>query len=170
MKIIGISLIIISVILLCIYIGIFLYASWQYENTISNSWGLAEKASTIDLKSDYIDKFVKALEESKLQGTNAYLIFKTPYSSFDQNMITLKSLQSRLQEIKTLDINSFAYQTAIQQITAQEQGEANRMLEIFSECWLRIHYVYLWSLYGVLVFIGILIIGGVGATFIKLSE
>ena len=43
MKIIGISLIIISVILLCIYIGIFLYASWQYENTISNSWGLAEE-------------------------------------------------------------------------------------------------------------------------------
>jgi hypothetical protein len=57
----------------------------------------------------------------------------------------LKSLQSRLHQIDTMDANSFQYNTAIQQITEQEQGGACAMLNIFKGCWYKEHYILLWD-------------------------
>lgn len=131
-------------------------ASYQYEQDYSSYWSLADKASTISQKSEYIDKFVVALENSGLQGTNDALIWKTNNNAFDTNFQALKSLQSRLHEIKGMDESSFAYQTAIQQITAQEQGEASDMLNVFSGCWYKVHYYWLWNPWLV---IGVIIMG-----------
>ena len=141
----GITILAVTLILIVMLIIIAISANWHYQNDYLAYWNLAEKASTISQKSDYIDKFVSVLEKSGLQGTNANLIWSTRDSSFDENFKALKSLQSRLDDIKTMDINSFAYQTAIQQITAQEQGEAQNMLNVIEACWFRINYYYLWN-------------------------
>src|SRR5687768_15835608 len=98
-------------------------ANYEYEGKIGSYWSLADKASTIPQKAEYIDKFVKAIEKEKLAEHNA-LIYPTLDNETASNIRALKSLQSRLHEIKGMDPRSFEYQTAIQQITAQEQGEA----------------------------------------------
>lgn len=122
-----------------------MYANYQFANTVGYNWTLADRASTIAQKSEYIDKFVLALESSGLDGLNCSLIFPTPSREFDNNLKSLKSLQSRLKKISSMDENDFAYQTAMQQITAQEQGEATEMIDIFNSCWHRKNYYTLWS-------------------------
>lgn len=119
-------------------------ASWEYENKISNYWDLADKASTITQKAAYINAFVSALEKADLKDVNANLFRETPASGFNQNFIALKSLQVRLRQISSMDENSFACQTAIQQITEQEQGQACDMLGVFEDCWYRINHYTLW--------------------------
>lgn len=145
-----------AIILLLIIVSI--KAHYKYVNTISNYWTLADRASTISKKSEYIDKFVDVLEKSNLSGINDSLLFPTAETSFDSNFEALKSLKARLDKIKTMDESSFAYQTAIQQITAQEQGEAIDMLEVFKNCWLKAHYYYLWNfiIFGLLIITGLI--------------
>lgn len=157
-KIIGWLLVLLGVIFTGVLIFNFVWANYQYSSTIESNWNLADKASTISQKSDYIDKFVLALQNSGLQGQNDALIFFTPNNSFDQNFQAIQSLQSRLHEIKTMDESSFAYQTAIQQITAQEQGQADDMLAVFSGSWYKVHHYLLWNPWIVLGWI-IIIIG-----------
>ena len=78
------------------------------------------------------------------------LFFKTPDNSFDKNLEALQSLKTRLDEIQKMNVTSFEYQTAIQQITAQEQGEAQDMLEVFSGIWWKNNYLFLWEWVAVL--------------------
>lgn len=158
MKSLGTILIIAAVAMIGWSIYCFVHANYEYETQYANNWTLADRASTISQKSEYIDKFVDSLEKSGLQGQHDALMYFTPQNSFDENFKALKSLQSRLHEIKDLDQNSFAYQTAIQQITAQEQGEATDMLSVLRGSWYKVHHYWLWNgwlgfLYGVIVFI-----------------
>lgn len=122
-----------------------IYVSYEYTNEIGCNWDLSERASTIAQKSEYMTKFMKALEAAKLDGVNSNLIMETPESDFTQNMKALKSLQQRLIDISGMDENSFAYQTALQQITAQEQGEAHDMLDNLKECWKRQSHYTIWN-------------------------
>ena len=163
MKIIGTLLIILG-----LGLGIFLgiegaLLNYHYTNQIGNYWTLADRASTVSQKSDYIDQFVQALDKSGLHGSSDALFFYTPENNFDSNFQALQSLQSRLHDIKTMDESSFAYQTAIQQITAQEQGQAGDMLSVFQHCWTKVHYYYLWNewvLFGLIILIlGLIIVG-----------
>lgn len=131
-------------------------ASYDYGKNYSVNWELSDKASTIAQKSEYIDKFVDSLDKSGLQGTNSAMFYQTENTSFDSNMVALKSLQARLNAIKTMDENSFAYQTAIQQITEQEQGQAQDMLDIFRGCYMKIHHYFFWNEF---LIIGTLLIG-----------
>lgn len=128
---------------------------------MENHWTLADRASTIDYKSQQIDLFVEALEKQGLAGTNDALILKTPENSFDENFKTLKSLQTRLTEIKTMDPRSFEYQTAIQQITAQEQGEAKQMLDVLQGCWYKQHHFLIWGVIGGINWIAMFVFVGV---------
>lgn len=139
------------------------YAKFDYRNTISNNWDLSERASTISQKSEYMNKFVAALETQHLTGLNSNLWFQTPSTSFDENMKALKSLQKRLIDISGMDETTMAYQTAIQQITAQEQGEGKSMLDVLYKCWQRQNYYTIWNplisgifllIQGVLIFFG----------------
>ena len=141
---ISLSLAIILTIILS-YVGI--QANYEYSKDYYSNWTLADKASTISQKAEYINKFVESLKNSGLQGSYNALIFTTPDNSFDQNFKALQSLQSRLESIKTMDENSFQYQSAIQQITAQEQGQAEDMLSVFSGCWYKVHYPILWGVF-----------------------
>lgn len=122
--------------------------SYTYTNEFGSYWELADKSSTIEEKSKYINLFVEAFEKSGLQGEYNAVFYKTPTVSFDKNLLALKSLQQRLEEIKTMDIRSFEYQTAMQQITAQEQGEARDMLDVLQGCWTKNNYFLYWAWVG----------------------
>jgi predicted negative regulator of RcsB-dependent stress response len=145
MKQIGIALTFLGIFALFMTIGYAIKANYQYEKQIKSHWELSDKASTISQKSAEVDIFVAQLEQSNLQGTYDAIVFPTPDNSFDNNFIALKSLQSRLHQIDTMDANSFQYNTAIQQITEQEQGGACAMLNIFKGCWYKEHYILLWD-------------------------
>jgi hypothetical protein len=123
-------------------------ATNEYQNQIHNHWELADRSSTIKDKSVHLDKYVSALESAGLQGEYDAMWLKSPTVSFDANLAALKTLQSRLHEVEDMDPNSFAYQQAISQITAQEQGEAQEMLGVFAGCWEKQNYLYLWSWIG----------------------
>ena len=143
-----------TAILLLVVVGLLIwactipmFASYAYRNQISSYWTLADKASTIDQKSEYIDKYVQALKDAKLDGLKDAWFLNTPNISFDENFKALLSLQTRLSEIKTMNPSSFEYQTAIQQITAQEQGQADEMLNNFISCWYKKNHFVLWALH-----------------------
>ena len=123
-------------------------ASYQYSKNVLSYWKLADKSSTIVEKSRNLDLFVAQFSDEKYKGEYDAIIFKTPDNSFDGNFKALTSMQLRLQEIKTMDISSFEYQTAIQQITAQEQGEAFDMLDTLKGVWYKENYFYLWDWVG----------------------
>lgn len=145
MKTFGIMLAVIGVLLLVVIVICGVVCNYGYTSRIGSYWSLSEKASSITLKSEYMDKYVDALSKAGLQGTYNAAFLKTPDNSFDANFIALQSLQARLWEIKTMDVTSFQYQTAIQQITAQEQGEADKMTCTLYRCWVKNNYPLLWN-------------------------
>src|SRR5579862_4773937 len=135
--------------LLAARIGIHIHAGYDYSRRVESYWNLGIKASTLQQKSVFLDQYVAALEDSGLAGSNDALVFKTPDNSFDQNMVALKSLQGRINQIKSMDEQSFAYQTAMQQITGQEQGEAEHLVTTFKGCWYIRHHFSYWSWVGI---------------------
>lgn len=108
---------------------------YRYRRDIGNEWTLADRAANIPEKAEHVQKFVTALEKADLSGEYNALWMTEPSVSFDANFDALKGLLVRLNEIKDMDPSSFQYNTAIQQITAQEQGEADGMLAEFHGCW-----------------------------------
>lgn len=125
-----------------LYVGIRAY--YFYEREVQSHWELADRSSTIAEKARHIDNLVAALDRQGLAGQHDALFFPTPDNGFDENFTALKSLQARLREIQTMDVASFEYQTAIQQITAQEQGEAQPMLDALKGAWWKTHHFFLW--------------------------
>ena len=128
----------------------------------STSFCFARLIASINESKEYFPDFLETFEG---------LISKVPFVSNKlklegisklNNFEALKSLQKRLQEIKKLDPNSFEYNTAIQQITAQEQGEAASMLCVFHGCWIKEHYPLLWCWIGILTSTVIVIISLLG--------
>ena len=144
--------------------------AYQYNRQIGSFWNLAEKASTIVQKSEYIDKFVDAIKNAGMNDDYNAIILKTPDNSFNENFKALISLQGRLHDIQKMDIQSFAYQTAIQQITAQEQGEAKNMLEVFWGIWWKTHHFFLWNWVAFLNYIFVIIVGIFGAVLIAMRD
>ena len=164
MKTLGIILTLGSILLLGIDIYKGVIGNYEYNNKYECYWSLADKASTIPKKAEGIDKFVNALENSGFKGKYNAIFLQTPDNSFDYNFEALKSLQLRMHEIEKMDITSFQYQTAIQQITQQEQGEAKEMLSEFSGIWWKENHFMLWNwvcLVQVLLLIGVLITGSI---------
>lgn len=145
MRTLGIILTLGSILFLVIDIFTGVVGHYQYEKQYGSYWELAEKASSIEKKIEGIDKFVSALEKSNLNGKYDALFLETPNNSFDENFAALKSLQIRMHEIKEMDIKSFEYQTALQQITQQEQNEASEMLSVFSGIWWKDNHFFLWD-------------------------
>ena len=120
-------------------------ANTRYNNEIGSYWSLADKASTMQEKSVKIDAWIKALEGANLSGTNAAVLFPTQDTSFDKNLAAAKTLQHRLKEMDKMDPNSLAYQQAMAQVTGQEQGQANDMLAVFHDCWMKTNAFWFWS-------------------------
>jgi len=139
-------------------------ANYNYQKRYSYHWHLADKSSTIVAKENHINAFVKALKDGKARGDfseNNAIFLKTPDNSFDANYAAVETLASRLKEIQQMDPRSFEYNTAIQQITAQEQGEADRLMSVFYGCYELSNYFYIWGWIGALAVLSALVfIGG----------
>lgn len=126
-------------------------AKYNYQKRYSYHWHLADKSSTILAKEIHINAFVKSLKDGKDRGDfseNNAIFLKTPDNSFDANYDAVLTLASRLNEIQKMDPKSFEYNTAIQQITAQEQGEAEKLMSVFYGCYTLSNYFYIWGWIG----------------------
>jgi hypothetical protein len=172
MKILGTLFIVASIISIGVLIFAFVYSDWQWNNSVLSYWSLADKSSTIQAKADYIDKFVLALKSNNLADNDA-LIFKTADNNCENNIKAVSTLQGRLEEIKGMNPSSFEYQQAIQQITAQEQGQADSMLSNLNGCWLKTHWYSIWNpLLNILwlIIIGAFIIFGIAFIYTATHE
>lgn len=151
-----------SSILLAISIYYEVIVDYEYSNSVGSYWELSVKASTLEQKAEYLDRFVLQVTKAELSGNNAIWL-KTPDNSIEQNMIALHSLQTRMNEIKGMDVQSFQYQQAISQITSQEQDEAHRLLEVISGCWYLKYHWLMWGWIDVVkwIFLVILLIVGI---------
>lgn len=154
-KALGYLLIVASVIILTLQIRSLILSRYTYEKQFSSMWALADKSSTIPAKQQYITQFLTALKVGETNGVfadyNATWL-KTPNNSFAANVKAIQTLSDRLTQIQDMDPASFQYNTAIQQITAQEQGEAHRMLAVFEGCYDRACYPIIWGWIGVILF------------------
>lgn len=149
MRKLGIILTLVTIVIAIAMITTGIIANYQYNKNYESYWSLADKSSTIEKKIINIDIFVSRLEASGLEEDYNAIIFTTPDNSFNSNLEAIKSLQSRLHAIKNMDVNSFEYQTALQQITQQEMGEAGNMVAIFEGIWYKNNYIFLWNWVGI---------------------
>jgi len=145
MRKIGMLMTITTGILIALNVIFGVKSDYEYNRDIGSYWSLSDKASTVEKKSEYLDLYVKALEKSDLLGSHNAIILKTPDNLFDNNLIALRSLQQRMHDIVKMDVVSFEYQTAMQQITGQEQGEADEMVSLFRSVWYKNNYFLLWN-------------------------
>ncbi len=153
-----------------VIIWIFLIASYvthdyQWNNKYLYAWDLGVKQSTLAGKSQYISEFTDTIKEHRADFAEYNAIFlKTPNNSFEKNLEALNTLCIRMKEIQEMDPTSFQYNTAIEQITRQEQDEAIDMIMVFKGCWFLKHCIYLWRwVTGVVVVFSILMFTVVGA-------
>lgn len=157
MKTIGTFFIIVG----CFLAGMQIYqnvvVNYKWENNYANHWSLADKSSTIPAKQQHVKDFVDALENGNKAGQFASynaIIFQTPNNNFRANLTALETLAQRLEEIQGMDTKSFEYNTAIQQITAQEQGEAHALIYVLEGCYVLASYPLVWYWLGG-IFIGL---------------
>ena len=154
------SKIIIGLVLFFGIITIWVVAEYQWNKQVESYWELSDRSSTLQAKEQYIAQFVEKLGE--LPESSA-LIFVQPKNNCRQNVEAVKTLEKRLHDIQGMDETSFQYQTAIQQITEQEQGQAENLMGTLSGCWKREHYYLAWNpIIGSLAFIGGLVLPFVG--------
>lgn len=166
MKKLGQILLVIGLAMLTYQIRTMVVANYRFERDYLSFWHLADKSSSIPAKQKHIEQFVAALEKGRTNGAFAEynaLWLKTPDNNFNFNLEAVKTLSARLSEIQEMKPSSFEYNTAIQQITAQEQGEAKAMLGIFKECYLLKGYFLIWGWVEIVAFFTWLILIFIGA-------
>jgi hypothetical protein len=113
------------------YIG----TSFAWERDYGSKWELADRASTIKAKADLVASFLNSIELSPSRFSDHNAIFlRTDQNSLKRNLDALRTLSLRLEEISMMDPRSPEYQWAIQQITAQEQGEAEGLIGTIRGC------------------------------------
>ena len=145
MKTGGIIIVILGI-LWGIMLGINQYkADIQWNEAAGKYWTLADRASTLEAKRTNINLFVSAIDKLNLKGTHNTIFFEQELNGFDANFTALKTLQTRLAEMNGMDQNSMAYQQAIQQITAQEQGDAEEMIGNIYGCWMKDQHMLLFG-------------------------
>ena len=131
--------------------------NYRFERDYLQLWQLADKSSTIPAKQKYIAEFVAKLKVGNEHGefaTHDAVWLRTPNNSFEGNLAAVETLSSRLTEIQQMNPSSFEYNTAIQQITAQEQGEAHYMLSVLKGCYVLQNYPAGWRWIAAVVGIG----------------
>lgn len=151
-QVVGIFLIVLSVFAGAALIILDVFANYNFNKNYESLWELADRSSTLQAKDEYITKFVDAINKDRSNFADYNAIFlKTPEKSFDNNLAAIITLRDRLKTIQSMDETSFEYQTAIQQITAQEQGEAQNMINDIYGCYKLRSYPILWGWIGMLV-------------------
>lgn len=144
-------------------------SDYRFEKQYLYAWNLADKSSTIEAKAKYISEFVGVIQSNKtdFSAYNA-MWMETPDNSFENNLEALVTLKNRLAEIQKMDVKSFEYQTAIQQITAQEQGEATKLITTIKECWIKEKYISVWNWVAAIWTISTVVFGGIAVFLIMI--
>jgi hypothetical protein len=135
-------------------------------NDLTGYWELADKGSSIIMKSDNIDKYVAAIERLKLNEGYSGIILHNFSNNMSNNYDAIKSLQTRLHQIKSLDVQSMAYQVAMQQLTSQEWGQAEKLTEQFDYKYSNTVKPWTLGYLSVLPFIGFALVAFVGIAII----
>lgn len=145
-------------------------ADYKYTKDYMSNWNLADKSSTLQTKADYISKFVTTIETNRNDFADYDAIFlQTNDNSFEYNLQAVKTLNDRLKQVSQMNESSFEYQTAMQQITGQEMGEAHQMLNVIESTWYLKNYPFLWGWIAVIGILGIIIMGVLGVILITLG-
>jgi hypothetical protein len=114
----------------------YVLTNYVWERDYGSKWELADRASTIKAKADLVTDFLSAIEQSPQRFSDHNAIFlQTDQNSLKNNLSALRTLSLRLEEISTMDPRSPEYQWAIQQITGQEQGEAEGLIGTIKGCY-----------------------------------
>lgn len=169
---ITIFFIVITSLLIILLFGVMIYADYKWNKEYNSYWSLSDKTSTLEAKEGYITQFVDKIENNRNQFAeyNA-IILKVPDNNCDNNINAVKTLRDRLRSIKNMNESSFEYQTAMQQITGQEQGEAQVMMNELSGCYILKNYPLAWSwICGILIGFLIILINGEIIILIYLHE
>lgn len=120
--------------------------NYYFEKDFKSSWELSDRSSTLQAKEQYMTQFIEELNNKSNQFTEYDAVFlKTPQNSFDNNLKAVTTLRDRLVDIKGMNESSFEYQTAIQQITAQEQGQADALIGTLRGCYDLKSYPITWA-------------------------
>lgn len=143
LRIIGFIFIFAAVTLLITQVVHFIQSQYDWSKNYNSHWELADKSSSLPAKAKHISNYISQIENGDFAAHDAF-IFTTPNNSFEENFNALKTLLTRLKEIEGMDPQSFQYNTAIQQITAQEQGEAREMLSVLKGCYIKKNYPMVW--------------------------
>lgn len=144
-KIFGFILIFVGLIISIAVIINLTLADYNYEKDYGSYWELADRSSTLTAKEEYITQYVNELSEHKNDFSDYNAVFlKTPQNSFEYNFKAIVTLRDRLVVIQSMNETSFEYQTAIQQITGQEQGEAQNMISVIEGCYVLENYSMAW--------------------------
>jgi maltodextrin utilization protein YvdJ len=131
----------------------------EYTQSYEKHWQLADKSSTLDVKKAKIGQFVASIEENRGDfADHSAVFFKNDGNSLTANLEALKTLLERLTQIEGMDPKSFEYNTAIQQITQQEQGEAHAMLRVIEWCWGLENHFFFYSALNIVVMIGLVLV------------
>jgi len=149
---IGTIFVLIGLAIMTVQIKGCIQSNYAFENKYSYAWNLSDKSSTIEAKSTYINDFVNNLASNREEfASHCAIWLKTPDNSFENNIKALSTLKDRLVEIKGMDVASFQYNTAIQQITSQEQGEAHKLIATIQGCYDLNNYWYVWDWIGLII-------------------
>jgi hypothetical protein len=97
-----------------------IFIGYQFDANIGQWFELSDKASTIDKKLVYLDKFDAAVQKYGLTEGQSTIFFPTRETSLDENYVILQTLLQRLNETANLSRSSQEYQWAIRQITENE--------------------------------------------------
>jgi len=170
-KIFGVFLVTIASLLFIFGIIMSVVANYHYTKDFTAYWSLSDKSSTLEAKAMYIGQFVDKLNASRDQFADYNAVFlKTPDNSFDRNYGALITLRDRLKTISQMNESDFAYQSAMQQITAQEQGQADEMMNVFQGCYMLRSYPYLWDWFIGISILILTILFGAGCYMISRSH
>ena len=167
LKTIGSLLICFSLLLAALIIVSDIRIGYKFEKKYGSYWELADRSSTLEAKEQYITQFVDALEKNNGDfAVHNALFLKTPQNAFENNVEALITLRDRLKEVKGMNKTSFEYQTAIQQITAQEQGEADLLMDDIKSAYYLEQNIFTWEwveafsllMLGIIFWVGVIIL------------
>lgn len=145
-------------------------ADYIWDRDYNSYWELADKSSTIVPKAEHVAKFVAEIEKNKEKFAEYNAVFMTtPDNSFKGNFEALKTLNVRLNEIRGMDVKSFEFQTALQQITDQEMSAENAgpTITVIKQCYRRGTCNIIWQAWAILYCIGYFVLGAIGVACLK---
>lgn len=94
------------------------YYGYTFDRDVGSYFELSDKASSVDLKLQYFNQFITALNDNDLNKGQSALFMTTKDSDLENNFNVAMSLQKRLVETNSMT-RDFGYQTAMQQLITE---------------------------------------------------